>query len=61
MTQKGVNLISRVSVLVALAAVVCVAFSGCGQAKEALTGTIHDFGGGSVLAPYSSEIWIMEK
>ena len=35
--------------------------AGCGQAKEALTGTIHDFGGGSVLAPYSSEIWIMEK
>ena len=31
--HKGVNLISRVSVLVALAASVCVAFSGCGQAK----------------------------
>jgi len=35
--------------------------AGCGQAKELLSGTIHDFGGGSVLQPYSSEIWLMER
>ena len=35
--------------------------AGCGQAKELLTGKTHDFGGGSVLAPYSSEIWLMER
>jgi hypothetical protein len=34
--------------------------AGCGQAVNLLTGEIHDFGGGSVLAPYSSEIWLME-
>ena len=34
--------------------------AGCGQARELLTDTIHDFGGGSVLQPYSSEIWLME-
>ncbi len=34
--------------------------AGCGQAVNLLTGKIHDFGGGSVLAPYSSEIWLME-
>ncbi len=34
--------------------------AGCGQAKELLTDTIHDFGGGSVLKPFSSEIWLME-
>ncbi|MBO4681329.1 MAG: cyclomaltodextrinase [Clostridiales bacterium] len=34
--------------------------AGCGQATELLTGTVHDFGGGSTLAPYSSEIWLME-
>ena len=35
--------------------------AGCGQADELLTGTLHDFGGGSELAPYSSEIWLMER
>ena len=35
--------------------------AGCGQAKELITGTVHDFGGGSVLQPYSSEIWLMER
>jgi len=35
--------------------------AGCGQADELLTGTLHDFGGGSELAPYSSEIWRMER
>ncbi len=34
--------------------------AGCGQAVNLLTGEIHDFGGGSVLVPYSSEIWLME-
>ena len=35
--------------------------AGCGQAKELLSGTIHDFGGGSTLQPFSSEIWLMER
>ena len=35
--------------------------AGCGQALELLSGTIHDFGGGSVLKPYSCEIWKMER
>ena len=34
--------------------------AGCGQSRELLTDTIHDFGGGSVLQPYSSEVWLME-
>ena len=35
--------------------------AGCGQAKELISGGIHDFGGGSTLQPYSSEIWLMER
>ena len=35
--------------------------AGCGMADELLTGTKHDFGGGSVLPPYSSQIWKMER
>lgn len=35
--------------------------AGCGQADELITGTKHDFGGGSVLKPFSSEIWLMEN
>ncbi len=35
--------------------------AGCGMADELITGTSHDFGGGSELAPYSAEIWKMEK
>ena len=35
--------------------------AGCGQADELITGTIHDFGGGSELKPYSVEFWKMEK
>ena len=35
--------------------------AGCGQAVELLTDSIHDFGGGSVLKPYSCEIWKMEN
>jgi cyclomaltodextrinase len=33
----------------------------CGQATELITGKLHDFGGGSELAPYSAEYWLMEK
>lgn len=29
----------------------------CGRAEELLTGTMHDFGGGSELKPYSVEVW----
>jgi glycosidase len=35
--------------------------AGCGQAKELISGSIHDFGGGSTLQPKSSEIWLMER
>ena len=35
--------------------------AGCGQAKELISGTIHDFGGGSTLPPKSSQIWLMER
>lgn len=34
--------------------------AGCGQAQELLTGTLHDFGGGSQLEPYSAYFWKME-
>ena len=29
----------------------------CGRTEELLTGTMHDFGGGSELKPYSVEVW----
>ncbi len=35
--------------------------AGCGQAEEMITGTTHDFGGGSVLPPYSVQFWKMER
>jgi len=35
--------------------------AGCGRADELITGTVHDFGGGSELPPYSSQIWLMER
>ncbi len=35
--------------------------AGCGQATDLLTGELHDFGGGSELAPYSASFWQMEK
>ena len=35
--------------------------AGCGIAEELITGTKHDFGGGSVLKAYSAEIWRMER
>lgn len=35
--------------------------AGCGQAEELLSGSLHDFGGGSELQPCQSYIWKMEK
>ena len=35
--------------------------AGCGQAQELISDTIHDFGGGSELKPYSVEVWKMER
>ena len=35
--------------------------AGCGQAQELISGTVHDFGGGSTLPPKSSQIWLMER
>lgn len=35
--------------------------AGCGQAEELITGELHDFGGGSVLPPYSVQFWKMER
>lgn len=35
--------------------------AGCGQAKDLITGEMHDFGGGSELPPYSAAFWKMEK
>jgi len=35
--------------------------AGCGQAVDLLTGNLHDFGGGSILPPYSCAIWKMEN
>ena len=35
--------------------------AGCGLAEDLITGKIHDFGGGSHLAPYSAAFWKMEK
>ncbi|MCR5654960.1 MAG: cyclomaltodextrinase [Lachnospiraceae bacterium] len=35
--------------------------AGCGQATDLITGELHDFGGGSTLAPYSAAFWKMER
>ena len=35
--------------------------AGCGQAVDLITGDMHDFGGGSELAPYSAAFWKMER
>lgn len=35
--------------------------AGCGIAVELISGRRHDFGGGSELAPYSVEVWDMER
>lgn len=34
--------------------------AGCGTAVDLITGDMHDFGGGSDLAPYSAAFWKME-
>jgi hypothetical protein len=31
------------------------------MADELITGSKHDFGGGSELPPYSAQIWKMER
>ena len=35
--------------------------AGCGQAEDLISGTTHDFGGGSELPPYSAYFWKMER
>lgn len=35
--------------------------AGCGMAVDLITGRDHDFGGGSVLPPYSAAFWKMER
>lgn len=35
--------------------------AGCGQAVDLITGKLHDFGGGSELAPNSAVYWKMER
>ncbi len=35
--------------------------AGCGTAVDLITGKAHDFGGGSLLPPYSAFFWKMEK
>ena len=35
--------------------------AGCGTAVDLITGSFHDFGGGSELPPYSAYFWKMER
>ena len=35
--------------------------AGCGQAVDLITGDMHDFGGGSELAPYTAYFWKCER
>lgn len=35
--------------------------AGCGLAEDLITGSTHDFGGGSELPPYSVQYWKMER
>ena len=35
--------------------------AGCGQADELISGTVHDFGGGSDLEPFSCSFWRCER
>ena len=35
--------------------------AGAGQAVDLLTGQPHDFGGGSLLPPYSVAYWALES
>ena len=41
--------------------VTCHFDAGCGMAEELITGSSHDFGGGSELPPYSVQFWRMER
>lgn len=41
--------------------VTCHFDAGCGMADELITGTKHDFGGGSELPPYSVQFWKTER
>ena len=41
--------------------VTCHFDAGCGTAIDLITGNMHDFGGGSELAPYSVQFWKMER
>ena len=35
--------------------------AGCGLAWDLISGETHDFGGGSLLPPYSARFWKMER
>lgn len=35
--------------------------AGCGMAEDLISGSTHDFGGGSELPPYSVQYWKMER
>ena len=35
--------------------------AGCGLAWDLITGQQHDFGGGSLIPPYSAFFWKMER
>ena len=35
--------------------------AGCGQAVDLITGETHDFGGGSLMEPYSAHFWKCER
>ena len=35
--------------------------AGCGRAVDLVSGVEHDFGGGSVLPPYSVSYWLCER
>ena len=35
--------------------------AGCGRAVDLITGKDHDFGGGSLLPPYSAAFWLCER
>lgn len=35
--------------------------AGCGQARDLISGQMHDFGGGSELPPFSASFWEMER
>ena len=35
--------------------------AGCGRATDLITGDLHDFGGGSEIAAYSTAYWLCER